>query len=536
MADNRILENIKKLKALGMPDNEIIDNLIKIGLSKEESEKLVLEDKKDIKPKENNIEKKENNKVEETIDKKEKSNNNKEEKIKEKPAKEEIPDDFFTSKSGTVIDDSINNIDKEKDDKKESIEDLKEDLFLKDKKEQDTLDLNVDFKNKDLYDDSNDLYNKYTSENVDLENDNSSDDVWKKGFITIINSKLTELETKQKNIEKEISTTVKEEVNKIKEFHDKTKTEITKMINSILSEEMQKANTKIITELAKFKVAEAKLNSKVERIEEDKNKVQEIISSFDEIRKDFKVNLITTKKKTDALVEDTQENISKIVTTISTKLNEKIKEINSTLSLQSKITEGLVKNTKSTLITEIKKLNDFKENVEKQIDPKRIYDKVNELEDFKIKLANRYQERFEKVKNEFLQKAKLAINQEVENDLKELKTIKKEVVEKTDPERIDKKLKDLKIFEEELAESIDTKIEKSLKIYQASITSEFKNKMTEVEEFKKYLEKNVELQKTLEYKIKEVENFKKQFIAVIDENIEKMNRNMSLLMQVKKQN
>lgn len=533
MADNRILENIKKLKALGMPDNEIIDNLIKIGLSKEESEKLVLEDK----PKEKNTIDKKKEKIEsEKKDTKDKEKTKEQEDVKDDiktttSKKEEIPDDFFSSDSGTIIDDSIQD---SKNEKENLIEDIKEDLFLKDKKDQDTLDINVDFKNKDLYNNSDDLYNKYTSENTEIENNTSNDDVWKKGFITIINSKLTELETKQKNIEKEISTTVKEEVEKIKEFHDKTRKEITTMINNILSNEMQKTNTKIITELAKFKVAEAKLNSKVEKIEEDKNKIQEIITDFGKFKKDFKENLITTKKKTDALVEDTQENISKIVTTISTKLNEKIKEINSTLSLQSKITEGLVKNTKSTLITEIKKLNDFKENVEKQIDPKRIYNKVNELEDFKIKLSNRYQERFEKVKNEFLQKAKLAINQDVQEELKELKTIKKEIVEKTDPERIEKKLKELKEFEEELAESIDTKIEKSLKIYQASITSEFKNKMTEIEDYKKYLEKNIELQKTLEYKIKEIDNFKKQFIAVIDENIEKMNRNMSLLMQAKK--
>lgn len=50
MADKRIIENINKLKSLGMSDEDIVSNLINIGLSKEESELLVkdkVEEKKE---------------------------------------------------------------------------------------------------------------------------------------------------------------------------------------------------------------------------------------------------------------------------------------------------------------------------------------------------------------------------------------------------------------------------------------------------------------------------------------------------------
>jgi hypothetical protein len=302
----------------------------------------------------------------------------------------------------------------------------------------------------------------------------------------------------------------------------------------MVSDEIDKVNTKIITEIAKLKVVEAKINSKVQTIDQDKNKILELSKDFEVLKKDLKDNILETKKRTDSIISGTEENITKILTTMTVKLNEKIKEINSTLALQSKITEGLVKNTQTTIVTEIKKLNQFQNDIKEQIDPKRIYDKINELEDYKIKLAHRYEERFEKVKVEFLQKAKIAIKTEMENELKDLNKIKTEIVSKTDPAIIQKRLEELRVLEEDVINSVDTKIEQSLKIYQASMTKEFKDKMIEIDNYKNNLEKSKDLQRELEEKLKEIERFKKQFIAVIDENIEKMNQNMNLLLQQKK--
>jgi hypothetical protein len=525
MADERILENIKKLRSLGMPNNEIIDNLVNIGLSKEESKKLVLNTdketpKSELQEKINNI----------------KENKQKTKSPKKSKEKEEIPNDFFNSETGEIIDTPI-------DDNDDELSELKN---LSKNKNEEEINFDIDLKSK-LQDDENniykkyedinqeDLYKKYTKPTVNIQNNsNGNQDIWQKGLATTINSKLTELENKQKSIEINIKSKIESEIQKTTQFQEKVNKDIIKMINNIVNSEVGKINTKVITEMAKLKIAEAKINSKIQIIDKDKNNVKELTNEFESLKNDLKTNILETKKRTDSITTGTEENITKILTTMTVKLNEKIKEINSTLALQSKITEGLVKNTQNSIGTEIKKLNNFQKDIKQQIDPKRLYDKINELDDFKSKLSNRYQERFEKVKNEFLQKAKIAIKNEVEEDLSEINKVKREIVAKTDPEKINKKLIELKNMEEELTSAIDTKIEQSLKIYEASIATEFKNKMTEIENYKTNLEKSVDLQKTLENKIKEIDRFKKQFIAVIDENIEKMNQNMSVVMQKKK--
>lgn len=541
MSDERIIENIRKLKSLGMPNNEIIDNLVNIGLSKEESEKLVLTSNEEKKEEKSELQEK----IKEIKENPKKKDTTQKKTTTKKPEKEEIPDDFFTEESGDIIDDSISD---DLDDNFD-IATTKELNSLKNisskKKENEEIDFTIDLKSNikeesELYkkyeaEAQDDLYKKYTQITTEPSSTNvNTEEVWQKGLVTTINSKLTELENKQKAIEDLLKLKIDNEVDNIKKFQETTKKEITLNTGKIISGEFDKLNTKIITEMAKLKIVEAKTNNKLQAIDQDKNKILELSKDFEALKKDLKDNILETKKRTDSIISGTEENITKIITTMNVKLNEKIKEINSTLALQSKITEGLVKNTQTTIVTEIKKLNQFQNDIKAQIDPKRIYDKINELEDYKIKLAHRYEERFEKVKNEFLQKAKLAIKVEIENELKELKTIKAEIVSKTDPAKIEKKLEELRKLEEDVINSVDTKIEQSLKIYQASITKEFKDKMVEIENYKNSLEKSKDLQRDLEDKLKEIDRFKKQFIAVIDENIEKMNQNMNILLQQKK--
>jgi len=536
MSDQRIIENIRKLKSLGMPDKEIIENLVNIGLSPDESAKLINDSGKE----------KEESELQTKI--KEIKDKPKKEKTKEvtPKKKEEIPNDFFSDDQGEIIDSPINNDTDDdilEDDTSKELNKLKN---ISSKEKNDELSFDIDLKEDkkeepDLYkkykeDENEDLYKKYvtTNEKPNQVEVNNTGDVWQKGLLATINSKLTELENKQKSIEDAIKLKIENEMDNIQKYQEKTQQETKQITSKIISSETDKLNAKIVTEVAKLKIAEAKINNKIQIIEEDKGKIQELSKDFESLKKDLKDNIIETKKRTDSIVSRTEESLSKIITTTTVKLNEKIKEINSTLALQSKITEGLVKNTQNTLSTEIKKLIEFQKDIKTQIDPKKIYDKISELEDFKIKLANRYEERFETVKTEFLHKAKIAIKSEIENDLKELNQIKEEVVSKTDPERIEKKLVELRKLEEELVASVDTKIEQSLKIYQASITKEFKDKMVEIDNYKNSLKKSKLLVDELKDKIKEIDKFKQQFIAVIDENIEKMNQNMKILLEQKK--
>jgi len=499
LADDRVIENIKKLQSLGMPENEIVENLVKMGLSKENSKELINKSKDGDKKVE---------KIEEIKDL---------EKEEIEPTSSEIPDEFFESnqklpenkiEEKTIIEKDFDITDG-----------LEMDKLNKSSKDQiNSLDLETDIKPKE-------------STSFDTPDNETNSDFWKTGTITTINAKLNELDKKQQNFEEYIKAKVESELKKVNSIQESSQQLIISKIDNAIKDKVAKQNVKIITELTKFKITEAKINTKINTIEEDKKKLVELTTKLEERNNEILHNIDETKKQTDMIVANTESNISKIISTITIKLNDKIKEINNTLALQSRITQGLVKNTQQSIDKELKKINDFGNKLKSQIDPKKLYDKIQELDNFKQTLANRYDERFETVKIEFLNKAKGAMKLEIQKELDELKKVREEIANKTDPKKLDDKLAELKVFEEHLLSSIDEKISQSLKIYESSISQEFKLKMKEINQFEKKLEKEAMAVDIIDEKIKEVDRFKKQFIAVIDQNIEKMNKNMQILNQ-----
>jgi hypothetical protein len=223
MSDERIIDNIRKLKSLGMPNNEIIDNLINIGLTKEESEKLVLTSTEENKEVKSELQEK----IKEIKENPKKKEGQAKKTTPKKPEKEEIPDDFFGDESGEIIDTSISD-DLEDDFDKETSKELNslKNISSK-KKEEEEIDFTVDLK-KDLQDNSEvykkyqeqekeDFYKKYITPTDSSQNTNT-EEVWQKGLVTTINSKLTELENKQKTIEDLLKLKIDNEVDNIKKF------------------------------------------------------------------------------------------------------------------------------------------------------------------------------------------------------------------------------------------------------------------------------------------------------------------------------
>jgi hypothetical protein len=206
-----------------------------------------------------------------------------------------------------------------------------------------------------------------------------------------------------------------------------------------------------------------------------------------------------------------------------------MKQINEILTLQSRISQGLIKNTQQAINKQIEELSKFKENVNSQIDPHKLYEKLNEIEEFKEQLAHRYENRFNNVKIEFLKKAQVAFKDELEQELSNIKRIRDEIANKTDPEIINRKLEELEIFEKHLLNNIDEKISQSLKIYESSINQEFKNKINKLDEYYNKVENLLRKIEIGQETLKEINNFKDQFIAIIDKNIEKMNTKMTII-------
>lgn len=520
--DPRIIENIKKLKSLGMSDKEIKENLLKMGLSEKDCDDLLNSDSKKEEPL----------KLDQNGSKEISISNPEEKKVTVASAfkKEEIPSDFFNSDSDEISDlkQGVKELsDEEKEEsKKETEEELPDitkdlDLDLLDRKEK------GDLISEEVYDKFNekieDLQKKENTKKItkptiapiDIKGDQN---IWETGLATTINTKLSEIESKQEKIEEYLKSKIDQELIKYKKIQETNKQLLVSKLTDMISQQEQAANIQITKQLAMIKIEQAKLNKKIEEINSGKSELQKTINNVNELGEQLEGNS-----------KIIQDNINKLTITTTTKINVKLKEINDILALQSRITQGLIKNTQSAINTEVKKLNEFKEKISSQINPKELYDKLSELESFKQKLANRYEDRFERVKREFLVKAKEAYKNDIDKQFLELNNLKNTIVSKTDPEIISKKINELVDFKKTLLESIDEKISGALNIYESAITQEIKGKIRTVDEVKEKVESEIKKIQIAQDKINEIDKFKEQFIAVIDKNIEKMNQTMKLI-------
>ena len=520
--DPRIIENIKKLKSLGMSDKEIKENLLKMGLSEKDCDDLLNSDSKKEEPL----------KLDQNGSKEISISNPEEKKVTVASAfkKEEIPSDFFNSDSDEISDlkQGVKELsDEEKEEsKKETEEELPDitkdlDLDLLDRKEK------GDLISEEVYDKFNekieDLQKKENTKKItkptiapiDIKGDQN---IWETGLATTINTKLSEIESKQEKIEEYLKSKIDQELIKYKKIQETNKQLLVSKLTDMISQQEQAANIQITKQLAMIKIEQAKLNKKIEEINSGKSELQKTINNVNELGEQLEGNS-----------KIIQDNINKLTITTTTKINVKLKEINDILALQSRITQGLIKNTQSAINTEVKKLNEFKEKISSQINPKELYDKLSELESFKQKLANRYEDRFEGVKREFLVKAKEAYKNDIDKQFLELNNLKNTIVSKTDPEIISKKIDELVDFKKTLLESIDEKISGALNIYESAITQEIKGKIRTVDEVKEKVESEIKKIQIAQDKINEIDKFKEQFIAVIDKNIEKMNQTMKLI-------
>lgn len=529
--DPRIIENIKKLKSLGMSDKEIKDNLLKMGLSEKDCDDLLNSDSKKEEPL----------KLDQSGSKEISVSNPEEKKVTVASAfkKEEIPSDFFNSDSDEISDlkQGVKELsDEEKEDsKKEKIKKKETEEELPDITKDLDLDL-LDRKDKEEKEDliSEEVYDKFNEKIEDLQKKEDTkkitkptiapidikgnQNIWETGLATTINTKLSEIESKQEKIEEYLKSKIDQELIKYKKIQETNKQLLVSKLTDMISQQEQAANIQITKQLAMIKIEQAKLNKKIEEINSGKSELQKTINNVNELGEQLEGNS-----------KIIQDNINKLTITTTTKINVKLKEINDILALQSRITQGLIKNTQSAINTEVKKLNEFKEKISSQINPKELYDKLSELESFKQKLANRYEDRFEGVKREFLVKAKEAYKNDIDKQFLELNNLKNTIVSKTDPEIISKKIDELVDFKKTLLESIDEKISGALNIYESAITQEIKGKIRTVDEVKEKVESEIKKIQIAEDKINEIDKFKEQFIAVIDKNIEKMNQTMKII-------
>lgn len=520
--DPRIIDNIKKLKELGMSTDDIKDNLIKMGLSSEDCDELIAA---------SNIEE---NKKQKSPEKEQKKEKIKKEEVFSEPKKteiEEVPENLFEENNNvaalkeevpfTIKDDFSEIPDLTSGLDVDQLNNTNTDIIFNtpnlSKEEEKITFAKPKHKDTDITK-SIDLDKINASKLIDttpsetLKELDANSNIWGSGLATTLNARLNEIDEKQENFEKLLKQKMEDEVKKFKQIQETSKQLLAQKIDEELASRTANINSQLTKQLAQIKVELIKINKKSDQMTTGRQEVEDLIKSLKEIQ----TQVVENNNKS-------QENINKMVLSTSVKLNTKIKEINDILALQSKITQGLIKNTQTAITNEIKKFNQFKEELENKINPQQMYDKLNQLETFKQQLASRYETRFENVKREFLIKAKDAFKEEIETQLKELKNIKETIVAKTDPKLISDKLEELESFQNHLISAIDEKISQSLKIYQSAMTQDISSKAKTIDEEVVKVENAILKLGDAEDKVKELDQFKEQFIAIIDKNIERMN-------------
>lgn len=536
ITDQRVLDNVKKLLDLGMTPEDVKDNLIKMGVSEKDAIDLIqraggviskqkteeeLDEIKELEKQESinfakppETPKKESQPQKQTTPSQQQT---KQETIPKQtfekapePKKEEIPSNAFSFE--------------------EQLERIKKKSIAQQEKPKEEIKLNLfpEFEElkKQAEKPTTDFFQTST-----FETKTQTTDVWKEGILTTINQKLDELDTKQQNLEKYLKEKIDFELKKLSGTQIATQKLLLDKINEMINTQLEEIQSKITSELAQIKVSDVKLAAKIKAFEEEKNDLSDVISKLEKTHGDMITSIAQNKIQMSDFLEKTNQQIANIISNTKTKLDAKLQEINNTLALQSRITQGLIKNTQTIIEREVMDLKEFKEKIESQINPKQIYDKLNELDSFKEALANRYEKRFDEVKQEFLIKAKDAMQNEINKELKELRELKETIVLKTDPDIIKREIDKLLTFKAEVLASIDEKITQVLKVYEGVNTQEFRKKIDELEKYKQEISTKLKDAETITEKLKELDKFKEQFIAIIDKHIDDMNKKIDTINQ-----
>jgi len=339
--DPRIIENIKKLKELGMSKEDIKDNLLKMGLSSKDSEELIIsafDEKKSTAPE---------TKSEITT-----------EKISEsKILSKEIPDNLFSDESKIITTTGIKDT--------EIIDDTKEIPDITKGLDLGGLDYNPGSKETSFEDFNFDIKPK---KEINIKPEvQSTADVWETGLVTTINTKINEVEVRQAKMEEYLKSKIDFEMEKYKKIQETTKQLLMSNINQQITEQISTIGTQMTKQLAMLKIEQVKINKKAEDIISGKSEIENLLSKFQEYQ-----NQMTQTNN------QNQENINKIVATTTVKLNAKIKEIN---------------NKVRTLDEEIKKI----ENAQTTIEIAK--EKINEINMFKDQFIAIIDKNIEKMNN-----------------------------------------------------------------------------------------------------------------------------------------
>lgn len=501
MASNKqeeVIESIKKLITYGISDSEIIENLREVGIDETSAKELInlAKSKPQVLEKKVIVDDSEGLSFKDQILSQAKITSD------EEPTKKDKTDDIDDSVKSEEIDfgeeENQNSISKSNDDFKNdsgkiNIKDRLDKLInkkennssqkieLNNESDDDSNDSSKNSENKSSLDFKKELERELrdleksrsalvqpkntfsnfenrlnTTEKIKSISDPEIEQMWKKGIIVAINSKLNEMKKLKDDVdalvENKVNDAVKKETKQFRVLLESQRDLIMSSNKEVLDQKQKEITFIIDSKISEVKKQAKELSGYVEAIQKSKEDEEKI---FMELQKTLNEAKST---KSQLIIEMNSELIKskskaqEFIDTAQDQINEMDQRINKTLELEKNIAEGLVEEAEQKiermtlqkaedLISEIEiKLNRLSV-IEKEINPSEIQTKISLLEQFKKEFLRSMEENITRL-NDAIEQINIK-NSDVQRELDE-KTL-----------AIDAKLEELTKFEKTFTEKLE---------------------------------------------------------------------------------
>ena len=335
--------------------------------------------------------------------------------------------------------------------------------------------------------------------------------LWQKGILTAVDAKLEEMRSLKREIDNvidgKVSAAVGRESGKIKGFFDSQRELNTSRMSVLIKEKTQEFSETINAKLAELKQLNLAVKENSAKLEAKQQVGAELLNSINEKLSDLEktkarlvssmnAELINSKGKVDSFVQEAQK-----------KLTDLDLRVTKTLELENKIAEGLLKDAENKISAIVdqktsgidrkinEKINELN-SIQERVDPKKVEEKLMQS----VRDAN---SRIESMISEKMQPLSLEIEAKI-NDLEMIqsridpKVMEQRILElekrfQKDAEVLNQKMEDFKLFKDQFI----SMVEKNTAAFNKSI-----------KEFNDERQKQAQL---IDAKIKELENFEKNF-------------------------
>ena len=342
--------------------------------------------------------------------------------------------------------------------------------------------------------------------------------LWERGILATVDSKLEEMKDLNDGIKSVISSEIQKETSKemqkLKMVMDSQRSLMVEKINAELGKKTKEVQETIISQTKNLSKMNELSMDNINKLEALRKTNETLFAMIDDKLKELEKTKSRLISEMNSELISAKSQVEEFITDAETKRHEIDARINRTLELESKITEGLLKDAEQKIENlSIEKSDELDKEVHKkivqlddmikQVNPEGIQRKINELRSLEERLSEDSKKQVEQLfysftpKMEKELKLKLAeVDVIAEKKAKEIDKLKGEI----DLEAIDATMDELDVFKKQFVDTVRKSV------------SEFNDSKKGITELMQQREKALdEAIKKIDVKIREMNEFEKKF-------------------------